>query len=44
MIKDEDVKCFYLDGETYAKLMKTHCEGTPNYDMPANPNKRKRTC
>lgn len=33
MVEDEAVKCFYLDGETHAKFMKTRREGEPNYDM-----------
>ncbi|XP_061398969.1 pyrimidodiazepine synthase [Musca vetustissima] len=45
MEKDEAVKCFYLDGETHAKFMKTRREGEPNYDMlVVNPCKRQRTC
>ncbi|XP_065359477.1 pyrimidodiazepine synthase isoform X2 [Calliphora vicina] len=44
MVEDEAVKCFYLDGETHAKFMKTRREGTPDYDMLVNPTKRQRTC
>ncbi|KAL9901761.1 pyrimidodiazepine synthase-like [Glossina fuscipes] len=44
MIEDEAVKCFYLDGETHAKFMKTRREGNPNYNMLVNPSKRQRTC
>ncbi|XP_013103620.1 pyrimidodiazepine synthase [Stomoxys calcitrans] len=44
MGEDEAVKCFYLDGETHAKFMKTRREGKPNYDMLVNPSKRQRIC